>query len=260
MSKSNIILLSISFFFSLTPYIKTSSLSSDTQPHYFVALTLSILLISITKKKIPISYETLFTAIFFTTLSIFLSATPSDSVSIFFLIITVGLMINYSKKSKKELLKLLGRVAASATIFYLLFTITEAATDHSFLEWMISNPRNSTNRGFISATSEPSFLGLVSLSLILLLEVTKVKYYRALQVINIINLLASFAASIIVPFIIIIFLYMLNKRSYRVATSLALSLVLLVFIFPYIELPDRIDRLLINSDNFTTIILVSLGN
>jgi hypothetical protein len=197
-------------FFAYFPYIRTSPLASDTQPHFIMALVVGFLIISALKGRAYISYPALGFSIYFGTVGVLLSAPLSDVVSIVVLFFSMWLFLDLAKRNSEVVVIILKIVVVA----YFIVGCAQWLGVNTF-DVLVSNIRTSENRGVPSLASEPSFFGLLALATIISLEVYSIKSERTFQALGLICVLMSASLTAILPTIGVILVYGMAKLNFR---------------------------------------------
>lgn len=191
------------------PYIKTSPMGSDTQPHFVVALLIG-LLFWVIKKGNVIPFSAILFSCFFSTVAIFLDASWTDIVSIIAMFVFMGLLTTFGYKYIREI----DFVLKLSVVVYFAVGLLQVLDVH-ILDFMVSNVRTTDLRGVTSLASEPSFFGLISLAFIVMLEFASLKYTRLYQLLGLFCVAMSASLTAIIPTLVILIAYFGNKISVR---------------------------------------------
>ncbi|PZT84285.1 MAG: hypothetical protein DI637_13875 [Citromicrobium sp.] len=135
------------------PYVKTSPLESDIQPHFLVAFAIYFLAIS------RLNSSAYITAIWIAVLYVFFGLMLQSYVDAPML----GMIIIFTVALALEDARPISLAVKVAVAIYLLGIILELIGAAGFVEAVTSNQRGSVSRGYPSFTSEPSYLSIVSL-------------------------------------------------------------------------------------------------
>lgn len=213
-SKAVLVMLLLCAFF---PYVKTSSMDSDTQPHFIVALVIGLIMIFIARRGVFISWAMLSFSILYAVLAIILAAPASDVISIITLFLSMWLLAKLARMH----LELIASVLKFVIVVYFLVGLAQVLGVGVFDSW-VSNIRTSDERGVPSLASEPSFFGLLSLAVIVVLEVCSKGGARLYQAIGVLCIVMSASLTAILPAIIVIFAYALARVNARGAIYVTL--------------------------------------
>ncbi len=204
---SAIVLLLVATMF---PYLKTSSFSSDVQAHVFATFfLLALLAISIGKIDFK-DILLLLSAISFVIVTFYMSGGLFDYTRIVFFFLMIYVFLKFGSCNPN----LVYRILSASILVYFVGSLIQLMFGSAAISGIVSNLRFSDSRGLSSFTSEPSFLGLVSLSQIVLLEVYAGKHKIFFQILAFVNLILCAALSILLPALLIIFLIIIHKRAF----------------------------------------------
>lgn len=199
-------------FFSMFPYLKTTPLTADIQPHviviFFMYFYITFLL---SYNKFTINNYVLsgigIVAMFFVSM-LWLDAGALDYVRILFFFFSFFLLIEVYNNSSD----IIHHAVSISIIIYFLGALGQIIFGLSVLDPFVSNLRFSDSRGLTSFASEPSFFGLVSLAQIIILEIMHKKKFRFFQFVALLSLLFSGSLFVILPASIIFIFYFVRAR------------------------------------------------
>jgi hypothetical protein len=239
--------IGILLFCSMFPYLKTSHISSDVQPHVFLIFAVFACIAFIVSWRSFWSIFLILLGVLFVCLTAALEGGIDDHIRVgfFFLMIYVFLVIVPSNQ------KLVYEVVVASVVIYFLGLVTQLFFGIGVLDHLVSNLRFSDTRGFTSFASEPSFLGLISLCQLLLLEVLPGKRSRYVQLLAFFNLLLCASMTVILPALVILFFYLVfHKRRYSIGLLLIFLIISSVLVlkggYGHLRLFMLIDGLLVD--------------
>ena len=139
------------------PYVKTSPLGSDVQPHYYAIVPFVFLLFLRfnAAKTLHCIY-----CIFLLGFGAYLKMSPIELIAFAGVCLTTTLVAGLDQR-QREILSWAVRVAL---VLYLVVAFLELVGASGVLDQVVSNRRRSASRGLCSLASEPSFLGFVGLA------------------------------------------------------------------------------------------------
>jgi len=218
-----VVMLLVSMF----PYLKTSPLGSDVQAHVFVVfaglVALTLVLGGVSWK----AYALFFLGLAFFGLTIALHGRGGDYIRVLFLFLMLYVFLFFLPKNKELSFK----VVSFSVVVYFLGSIAQLVFGIDVLDDFVSNLRFSDSRGLTSFASEPSFLGLISLVQLLLLEIFPGEKKRFFQLLSFLNIVLCASMTVVFPSVMILLSYMMiYKNMYGKGIVLILLLTVGVFL------------------------------
>ncbi|PCI65537.1 MAG: hypothetical protein COB26_12645 [Piscirickettsiaceae bacterium] len=211
---------------SLFPYLKSSPLTSDVQAHVFIIFSVLFLVALLLGNRGRRECLLILLGGVAALLTAVLDGAMFDYIRIVFFFLMIYITLALLPKN----LELAYKVVAVSVVVYFLGSIAQLILGMSVLEPFVSNLRFSDSRGLTSFASEPSFLGLVSLCQLLLLEILPGKMKRYFQFLGFLNVLFCASMTAIFPAFVILFFYIvLHKKKYFIGLLLLLFMMLGVF-------------------------------
>ena len=150
----------------MLPYLKTSPLGTDIQPHFAATLCLLIAVCMATRARAPFSDFALYLSILLGT-SAWLLGGRVDAIALAIIPLAIAVFTRADRKDLVFGLK-------AALVCYCVGIALEVIAP-TVLDALVSNRRAAYSRGFTSLASEPSYLGLIGLVFVILFMVTEQK-------------------------------------------------------------------------------------
>ncbi|PIB26510.1 hypothetical protein BFP76_11415 [Amylibacter kogurei] len=215
----------------LLPYIQTSPLGSDIQPHFYIALAGYIAFKILDDGVMPFSGSVLFVAIITGGAGIALGA-GVNTLALFTFPIAIAFFARQDRGSFLWAIK-------CAIIIYLIGLCLEIIVPNT-LHNIVSNQRSSFARGMTSFTSEPSYLGLIALAFVVALLHFHQSYFWV--ILSCLLALASGSLTAIAPLVVILVLANLRQDQIHIVAITLLGVA--VFYFAIIQTDTRMGVLL----------------
>ncbi|WP_169449678.1 hypothetical protein [Maritalea myrionectae] len=195
-------------FITLFPFILSSPLESDTQPHAYLGLLVLLLAVAARRGRMKNLLSVLLLGLYLSVLT-YLLGSPKYALAVFFVPTTVYALNTLEKDVVESAFKV-----ALVLYYYGIFLEIVAP---EFVEAVVSNYRNLGSRGFNSFTSEPSYLGLTALLLLVGFLRFRCGIVWCLAALGLVFLSGSL--TVIGPTVFLIFVYLSLQKEYLLVIS-----------------------------------------
>lgn len=218
------------------PYIKSSPLNSDVQPHFVATLLFSMLVSQLFVGRLHLSYTGAYFALVYCVLAIVFKSPFADVVSIAVLFTAISVLARITPTN-------LGVAESALKVVVVAYFVVGFAQliGVDFFNFAVANIRTSETRGVPSLASEPSYYGLVALALVVALEVYSLGRVRGYQFLALCNVALSGSMTAIVPTFAVVMIYFLSK--YKLKGAIYVLLLALVVVIGLMNHSGRAGKL-----------------
>lgn len=229
-------------------------MGSDTQPHFALALIFSVLFFLLMTWKL-ISYKWVVLGGIYAIIAAALGGMVTDVAAILLLFLSAGYFVRELPKH----MDLAARLLKLSIAVYFGVAILQYFGFHGF-DAVVTNVRSGEARGVTSLASEPSFFGLLSLAIVIMLEVIADPNRRKFQLIGLLCVLLSGSMAALVPAMAVIMAFMLGK--YKLSGAVVSLVIAVLLLFLVSNYTDRASKLVLGliSDPDLVLADVSLIN
>ncbi|GHA47593.1 hypothetical protein GCM10008927_10510 [Amylibacter ulvae] len=213
------------------PYLKASPLQTDIQPHFFLLFIGLMAFCTIKDGELPFAATTLIITLAMGIAGLILGAGVNTLALLTFPIAT-AFFARQNQTALTQTIKV-------ALIFY-VFGLAVEIVAPSILDLVVSNQRGSVARGMTSFTSEPSYLGLIGLAIVVVLLHLRQSFWWI--TLSCFLVLASESLTAIAPLAVI--LVLANLRANRIHYVVLTVIVLVILFNGIVQTDTRMGMLL----------------